>query len=99
MLEINEQTMFSLSPNATLKSVLGKIFFLLDKKNGKQYNLTEMEYELLTMVRERSRFKEIKEALCREYDGEANQIDSDVREYMQSLFEHELIIVVESVET
>ncbi|MBR1760049.1 MAG: PqqD family protein [Schwartzia sp.] len=99
MLEINDQTIFALSPDATLKNILNEKFFLLDKRHGQQYNLTEMEYALLTMIRDRVRFKEIRETICREYDAEESQVDSDVKEYMQSLFEHGLATTAESVGT
>ncbi len=95
MLQITENTIFSISPNVTIKNILGKTFFMLDKNSGKQYDLTELEYDILNMMQKQYSFVKIKEIICKEYDIAFKQAETDIKEYVESLYENRLITLKE----
>lgn len=91
MLEVNGNSVFKLKPSASVRSITGDAFFILDSDYGKQYNLTEMEYEILNLISGGRTFSEIVRHISLNYNADAVQIESDLREYYVSLFEAGLI--------
>ena len=50
MLEINKARAYQLSGTVTLKNILNEAYFILDSATGKQYDLTEMEYDIVSLI-------------------------------------------------
>ena len=93
MLEIREDSVFEMKKNATVRNILGETFFILDSESGKQYNLSEMEYEIVDMITKGYKFEETVDKIASEYNAEKEQIAEDLREYVTSLCEAGLITV------
>lgn len=93
MLEIREDSVFEMKKNATVRNILGETFFILDSESGKQYNLSEMEYEIVDMITKGYKFGETVDKIASEYNAEKEQIVEDLKEYVASLYEAGLITV------
>lgn len=93
MLEIREYSVFEMKKNAAVRNILGETFFILDSESGKQYNLSEMEYEIVDMITKGYKFGETVDKIASEYNAEKEQISEDLREYVTSLYEAGLICI------
>lgn len=93
MLEIKEDSIFEMKKNASVRNILSETFFILDSESGKQYNLSEMEYEIVDMITKGYKFDETVDKIASEYNAEKEQISADLAEYVTSLYEAGLIIV------
>lgn len=93
MLEIGEDSVFEMKKNASVRNILGETFFILDSESGKQYNLSDMEYEIVNMITEGYKFGETVDKVASEYSAEKEQISEDLREYVTSLYEAGLISI------
>lgn len=93
MLEIREYSVFEMKKNAAVRNILGETFFILDSESGKQYNLSEMEYEIVDMIKKGYKFGETVDKIASEYNAEKEQISEDLREYVTSLYEAGLICI------
>lgn len=93
MLEIKEDSIFEMKKNASVRNILSETFFILDSESGKQYNLSEMEYEIVDMITKGYKFDETVDKIASEYNAEKEQISADLAEYVTSLYEVGLIIV------
>lgn len=93
MLEIREDSVFEMKKNAAVRNILGETFFILDSESGKQYNLSELEYEIVDMITKGYKFGETVDKIASEYNAEKEQISDDLREYVNSLYEAGLITV------
>ena len=91
MLEITRESTFIVKESVNLKNILGETFFILDSETGKQYNLTEMEYEIINNISAGVTFGEIIEVIAKEYNAAVCQIEIDLKEYVVSLLEEGLI--------
>ena len=91
MLEINRYSVYTIKSSATVRNILDETFFILDSETGKQYNLTEMEYEIIDSISNGVAFGEIVDKLAKEYNASYVQIESDLKEYIASLIEESLI--------
>lgn len=91
MLEIREDSIFEMKKNASIRNILGETFFILDSESGKQYNLSEMEYEIVDMVAKGYKFVEIVAKITSEYKAKKEQVSTDLSEYVISLYEAGLI--------
>ena len=92
MLEIKDDSVYKLSDTVTVKNILGEAFFALDSKTGKQFNLTEMEYDILMFINQGISFGEIVSKIADEYDASLGDIERDLKEYFISLLDEGLII-------
>lgn len=92
MLEIKNDSVYKLSDTLTVKNILGEAFFVLDSKTGKQFNLTEMEYDILMFINQGVSFGEIVSKIADEYDASLCYIERDLKEYFISLLDEGLII-------
>lgn len=92
MLEININDKFKLKDSVSVRNILGETFFMLDSETGKQYNLNEMEYEIIEMISKGMTFSETVENITLNYDAPKEQITDDLKEYFVSLIEAGLII-------
>ena len=93
MLELREYSVFEMKKNAAVRNILGETFFILDSESGKQYNLSEMEYEIVDMIKKGYKFGETVDKIASEYNAEKEQISEDLREYVTSLYEAGLICI------
>lgn len=93
MLEIREDSLFEMKENASVRNILGETFFILDSESGKQYNLSEMEYEIVDMITKGYKFSETVDKLASEYNADRTQISADLVEYIASLYEAGLISI------
>lgn len=91
MLEITKESIYKIKNSATVKNILGETFFILDSESGKQYNLSEMEYEIIDCISKGVEFGEIVDNLAKEYNASIEQIEEDLKEYVASLLEEGLI--------
>lgn len=91
MLEINRESVYTVRNTVTVKNILDETFFILDCETGKQYNLTEMEYEIIDSISKGVIFGEVVDKLANEYNASKEQIESDLKEYIASLLEEGLI--------
>lgn len=91
MLEIKRESVYIVKESVTIKNILGETFFVLDSENGKQYNLTEMEYKIVDGISKGLKFGEIVDTIAKEYNASYKQIESDLREYFASLIDEGLI--------
>lgn len=92
MLEIKDITTFSLKSSLTLKNILGETYFLLDSETGKQYDLTELEYQIVYLISKSAKFIDIVNEIANEYDEQKNIIKQDVREYIEEMVNAGLIV-------
>lgn len=92
MLEININDKFKLKDSVSVRNILGETFFMLDSETGKQYNLNEMEYEIIEMISKGMTFSETVENITLNYNAPKEQITDDLKEYFVSLIEAGLII-------
>lgn len=93
MLEIREDNTFEMKKNAAVRNILGATFFILDSESGKQYNLSEMEYEIVDMITKGYKFGETVDKIASEYNAEKEQISEDLIEYVTSLYKAGLISI------
>ena len=93
MLEIRKDIIFEMKKNTSVRNILGETFFILDSESGKQFNLSEMEYEIVDMITKGYKFDEIVDKIASEYNAEKEQISADLTEYVISLYEAGLIFV------
>lgn len=93
MLEIRDDSVFEMKKNAAVRNILGETFFILDSESGKQYNLSEMEYEIVDMIIKGYKFGETVDKIASEYNAEKELISKDLKEYVMSLYEAGLICV------
>ena len=91
MLEITKESIYKIKSSVTVKNILGETFFILDSESGKQYNLSEMEYEIINCISKGVAFGEIVDILAKEYNATIEQIEEDLKEYVTSLFGEGLI--------
>ena len=92
MLAIAQTQIFEIKSTVTVKNILDETFFMLDCETGKQYNLTDMEYEIVNSIKLGKTFGDIVGEISAQYDADTIQIESDLREYFTALFEAGLII-------
>lgn len=91
MLEITKDSIYKTKNSVTVKNILGETFFILDSESGKQYNLSEMEYEIIDCISKGVAFGGIVDILAKEYNASIEQIEEDLKEYVASLLEEGLI--------
>ena len=92
MLEVNNNDRFKLKNSVSIRNILGETFFMLDSETGKQYNLSEMEYEIIEMISKGMSFSETVENITLNYNAPKEQIKNDLKEYFISLVEEGLIL-------
>ena len=93
MLEITPNTHFNLNKNVTIKNILNQTYFMLDSTTGTQYNLTEVEYIILTQISEGKNIEEVNGAIIKDYDVDKNESMNDLLNYIKSLYKENLITV------
>ena len=91
MLEIVNDSTFKLKKTVTVRNILNETFFLLDSDTGKQYNLSEMEYEILNQISQGDSFKSVVNKVSSVYDAPLVQIEKDLREYYIALLNEGII--------
>lgn len=92
MLEINKSQAYQLSGTVTLKNILNEAYFILDSATGKQYDLTEMEYEIVSLIDSGAVFAEVVARIVSEYSAPMEQITADLEEYFASLLNAGIIV-------
>lgn len=92
MLEIKRENTYRMKTTASVRNILGETFFILDSDTGKQYNLTEMEYEIVELISKGATFGKIVDQIVEEYSAPSEQIEEDLREYYASLLAEGIII-------
>ena len=93
MLEITPNTHFNINKNVTIKNILNQTYFMLDSTTGTQYNLTEVEYIILTQISEGKNIEEVNGAIIKDYDVDKNESMNDLLNYIKSLYKENLITV------
>lgn len=86
MLEIeNSKTNFKISDNIIVK-MFNNVFFMLNKANAKQYDLTPMEYEIIKGIEEKKSLNKIAEEIVRDYKTEGiESVKQDVADFVDDL--------------
>lgn len=92
MLEINNSTVFKLKTTVLIKNISEKNIFLLDSDTGKQYNLTDLEYDIITMISKGLAFGDIVLTIASNYNETIGIVEKDIRDYCTSLFKANLIL-------
>lgn len=92
MLEVTSDSTFKIKETVSVKNILNESFFILDSSTGKQYDLTEMEFEIVDSIDKGITFGEIVNKIATEYSMSTKQIKNDLTEYFTSLFEAGLIL-------
>ena len=92
MLEIHKARAYQLSGTVTLKNILNEAYFILDSATGKQYDLTEMEYDIVSLIDSGAVFTEVVAQIASEYSAPMEQITADLEEYFASLLNAGIII-------
>lgn len=92
MLEVTLDSTFKIKETVSVKNILNESFFILDSSTGKQYDLTEMEFEIVDSIDKGITFGEIVNKIATEYSMSTKQIKNDLTEYFTSLFEAGLIL-------
>ena len=92
MLEVKNSSVFKIKSTASVRNILGETFFILDSETGKQYNLTEMEYDIVDMISKGLEFGAVVDKIVSEYNATEDQIEADLKEYYISLFDEGLIL-------
>lgn len=94
MLEVNNNTEFLFKNKVIIKNISDEVFFMLDSTTGKQYDLTEMEYEILCKIDKESSFETIIKWIQEEYtDINEAEIIRDIKEYLSELIQNEIVII------
>ena len=94
MLVIDDDSVFRVNDSVIIRNVKNRVYFMLDSRTGSQYDLTEMEYEILDALSGRKSLREIARALIAEYDGDAQKIQDDLRHYVEQLLSGGLISIL-----
>ena len=86
MLEIeNSKTNFKISNNIIVK-MFNNVFFILNKANAKQYDLTQMEYEIIKGIEEKKSLDKIVEEIVKDYKTEGiESVKQDVADFVDDL--------------
>lgn len=86
MLEIdNSKTNFKISDNIIVK-MFNNVFFILNKANAKQYDLTQMEYEIIKGIEEKKSLNKIAEEIVKDYKTEGvESVKQDVADFVDDL--------------
>lgn len=92
MLEVTSDSTFKIKDTVSVKNILNESFFILDSATGKQYDLTEMEFEIVDSIAKGITFGEIVNKISTEYSMPTKQIENDLTEYFISLLEARLIL-------
>ena len=92
MLEINNDNIFTIKNTVSIKNMLNKSFFILDSDTGKQYNLTEVEYDIIILISKLLPFGKIVDIISSEYNVSKEQIKTDLVDYFNSLLNEGIII-------
>lgn len=92
MLEVNKEKVYKLKNSVTLKNILNEVFFILDSETGTQYDLTEMEYEIVSLIASGAVFAEVAAQIASEYSASMEQILIDLEEYYTSLLDAGIIM-------
>ena len=86
MLEIEDSKInFKISDNIIVK-MFNNVFFILNKANAKQYDLTQMEYEIIKGIEEKKSLNTIVEEIVKDYrtDG-IESVKQDVSDFVDEL--------------
>ena len=97
MLEVAITTRLMLAEHAVLKNVSGyeSVYVLLDCRSGVQYDLNQMEYEILSLVQQGVDLVSVVKLVQEEYpDKQPEIIKCDIKEYIDAL--HSIGLVVYS---
>ncbi len=94
MLEIKDETKMELKKTASLVNAQEKAFFLLDSETGNQYNLTQMEYDILMKTKEGMSFGEICNSIKAEYDVDFDELRSDLMAYFYNLVNETILKII-----
>lgn len=92
MLEVSKEKKYKLKDSVTLKNILNEVFFILDSETGTQYDLTEMEYEIVSLIAAGLVFPEIAAQITSQYSASISQISIDLEEYYTSLLDAGIIV-------
>lgn len=86
MLEIkNSGTNLKISDNIIIK-MFNNIFFILNKTNAKQYDLTQMEYEIIKGIEEKKSLNKIAEEIVKDYKTEGiESVKQDISDFVDDL--------------
>lgn len=86
MLEIEDsKTNFKISDNIIVK-MFNNVFFILNKANAKQYDLTQMEYEIIKGIEEKKSLDKIAEEIVKNYKTEEiESVKQDVSDFVDDL--------------
>lgn len=86
MLEIkNSETNLKISDNIIIK-MFNNIFFILNKTNAKQYDLTQMEYEIIKGIEEKKSLNKIAEEIVKDYKTEGiESVKQDISDFVDDL--------------
>ena len=82
---------YTLNDKIVIKNILNETYFMLDGNSGKQYNLTEMEYEIIDMFVKGNTIGAIANRLQKEYDADNTQIEHDLLSYVRTLLAYDLL--------
>lgn len=66
---------------------------MLDSSTGMQYNLTEMEYDILKLISNGKNIKEINNDIIENYDVDTDESMEDLMDYIKSLCKENIITV------
>ena len=86
MLEIEDSKInFKISDNIIVK-MFNNVFFILNKANAKQYDLTQMEYEIIKGIEEKKSLYTIVEEIVKDYRTEGiESVKQDVSDFVDEL--------------
>lgn len=94
MLAINGESVFQINQGVSVRNIKNKAYFMLDARTGTQYDLTEMEYLILTKIAGRMSLCEIAADLRRTYNAHEQEIEEDLKDYAAQLLDNGLISIL-----
>ena len=75
-----------ISKNVIIKAFNKDVFFILNKANAKQYDLTQMEYEIIKGIEEKKSLNKIAEEIEKDYKTEGfESVKQDVSDFIDDL--------------
>jgi hypothetical protein len=89
---IDPQTLISQTPGHVAADMDGEKV-LMSVENGRYYGMDPVGSRIWELVEKETTFDALCEAIFREYEGDREQIQSDLKKYLQNLSEEKLITI------
>lgn len=89
---IDGQTRFELGESVIITEVGGEAV-LLDSHSGQYYGLNRIGNQILQTIESKTSLQAVCERLKTQYPDSADDIENDIKELLDDLLEHKLIVV------